>query len=155
MRVVGVDEADDKDYNGIRYYHAAPYLLIHTDNAGALTSQVVYLPDPHALMSAHPYNFLATNNTTLQFDKGVIKSSEMDLDTAAVPKAIISALEKVAVAAIGAANRSQLEKITPTVPVPKLFRIVVEGGKAMLIGEDGVVLGGTAIDALHGNKEGQ
>lgn len=152
--VVAVDPSKD-NVNGIRYYRAAPYLLVHTDNAGGLTSELVYLPDLSSLMSAHPYNFVATNSVTMTFDKGVMKTSETEADSAAVPKAVVSALEKVAIAAIGAANETAKAKQQPTVPLPKLYRIVTKAGKTTLFDENGEVkVTDPNIDAIHGNKEG-
>jgi hypothetical protein len=153
MTVKQVDPAKDADANGVRYYGVSPYLVVYTDGDGGLTADVTYLPDPTKLMSAHPYNYLASNTTSLTFSNGVLTNAETDIDTTAVPKAVLTALKDIAVAVIGAGNEAEGDPQPPTIPVPKIFKIQVANGHAQLVGEDGVVLADTSIVGLHGTKE--
>jgi hypothetical protein len=139
---------DDATDVGIRYYGSSPYLLIHTDNDGGLVSQLVYLPDKSKKMSVRPYSYLATNATTLTFDKGVLRTGESTVDTAVIPKAVLTALETVAVAAIkGVALQEESEGKGPSVPFPVLFKIEVDAsgfhlyGDPNITGTDGIFVG--------------
>jgi len=154
LTVKKVDLAHDADYDGVRYYRSSLYLLVHTDNAGGLTAEPMYLPDPSKLMSAHPYAYLSSNTGSMEFANGVLTTSEMDVDSTVVPKAVLSALQAVAVAAIGAGNATQTTTQPPTVPLPKIFKVEVSKGHAHLIGEDGPVAGDVSMQGLHGTKEG-
>jgi hypothetical protein len=154
LTVMHVDPKDDAKYDGIRYYGTSAYVVVHTDGDGGLTADMKYLPDPAKLMSAHPYNYLASNTTSLTFTDGVLGLSESETDTTVVPKAILTALKDIAVAAVGAPDTAEGgDNRPPTIPVPKIFKIEVANGHAQLIGEDGVVLADKAIDGLHGTKE--
>lgn len=128
-----VDDATDE---GIRYYQSSPYVLVTTDNAGGLSTQLIFLPDKTKKMSARPYNYLATNTSTLTFDKGVLKTSEVDVDSAAVPKAVLSAVETAAIAIIKGAKlaESQKKEPGPSIPLPVLFKVVVIDHKVYLVG---------------------
>jgi hypothetical protein len=116
-----VAEADAK---GFRYYQASPYVLITTDNDGGLTSTIVYLPDPNKLFSARPYNVMSTNHTTLEFANGVLSTSAVDVDETILPKAVISAVETAA----GAAIKALLDEPAADrlVAPPYLYKIVTK-----------------------------
>jgi len=135
------DDAD-KASTGFRYYDSAPFLLVHTDNKGGLTSQVLYLPDLTRKRAAAPYNYLASNKTTLTFDKGKLQQSKSVVDETIVPAAVISGLEKIATAAVKAAANAA--NAGDTIPPPMLFRIVKVQGKWGLSG-------GQALDPI-GNE---
>jgi len=154
MTVKQVDPNNDAKYDGIRYYGSSLYLLVHTDNAGGLTADPVYLPDPAKLMSAHPYAYLSSNSGSMEFTNGVLTSSETEVDATVVPKAVLTALQAVAVAAVGAANTTTQEKNSPTVPLPTIFKIEVSGGHAQLIGENGPLPAAVNIQGIHRPTEG-
>lgn len=136
-------EPDSAEAVGVRYYQASPYLLVTTDNAGGLTSQLVFLPNLGKKMSARPYAFCSKNDTTLEFDEGVLKSAVGEGDSTVVPKAVLSALEKVAGAAMAVA-KGRAEAGEKLVPGPVLYRIDLScaGGGACLVGPDGRVPAG-------------
>lgn len=122
---------------GIRYYESSPFLLIHTDNAGGLTSKIIYLPDTTKLMSIRPYSYFASNNTTLKFEQGLLTQAKAVVDETIIPTAVISSLETVAKGIIEAAN-APTDANQYTVPAPYLFRINLDNGKWELNGGQGV-----------------
>ena len=115
-------EADDNMARGFRYYESAPFLLVHTDNKGGLTSKVIYLPDLKKKRSLRPYNHLASNEATLTFDKGMLTGAKAVVDETVIPKAVVASLEKVATALITAANGEETAE-DHLVPAPYLFRV--------------------------------
>ena len=52
---------------GIRYYEAAVFLLVHTDNKGSIVVKHMVLPDTTRKMSAEPHEILASTKATLTF----------------------------------------------------------------------------------------
>jgi hypothetical protein len=131
----GLDVApvsDDAKASGYRYYQQAPFLFVRSDGKGGLTSEIVFLPDTTHLMSAEPYAYLATNNTTLSFNNGSLTEASVVGDETAVPSAFVDALTKAAAAAIAAADIPTGPQ--PTAPVPYLFKIIVHGDKIELRG---------------------
>ena len=130
--------SDDSAARGIRYYEPAPFLLVHSDGKGGLTSSVVILPDLSRKMSARPYAVLARNDATLQFQNGMLSSSKSVADETVIPKAVVSALEKVAIAAAKAAFKTEGEEDEGVkVPPPQLFKIVIEKDRVKLLGGPG------------------
>lgn len=136
VRPVADDEAD-KEQRGFRYYQASPYILVHTDNQGGLTTKLLYLPDPTKKMSAKPWNRLASNDTTLEFQNGVLTHASSDVDATTVPEVLIGALEKAAVAIAKAARTSEAQDETKAAP-PYLYKVVIEKGKVKLLGGQAV-----------------
>ena len=65
-----------------------------------------------------------------------MKTAQAELDAAVVPKAILSALEKVAVAIVGAREGPEPER--RFAPAPYLFKIIVNGDLIILKGDDDV-----------------
>jgi hypothetical protein len=129
-------ESDDLTADGIRYYESAPFLLVYTDGKGGLRSEIKFLPDTTTKRSVDPFAVLAQNESTLTFTNGVLSQSKTVIDETPVPKAIISALEKVAAAAIAAANAPGDPPTQTDLPLPRLYRILItkdavtlEGGK--------------------------
>lgn len=128
---------------GIRYVQDAPFLLVYSDGKGGLNSDVLFLPDTSQKMSVHPYAVLASNKTTLNFTKGVLTSQKTTVDETIVPKAVLSALETAAGAAIKAAFNVPGERAQTELPAPFLFRILVDGETTSLVqalGPDGQAL---------------
>lgn len=129
----GVVSDDGKDL-GYRYYAPAPFLFVHSDGKGGLSSEIVYLPDTTQTMSLRPYAVLASNNATLTFSNGMLTEATAVVDETAVPTAFLDALSKAASAAIAADLPAGPQA---TAPPPYLFRIIVhtnsielKGGKA-------------------------
>lgn len=123
--------AQDLAARGLRYYDSSPYILVQTDNQGDLKSELTYLPDMGKLRHAKPYNFLASNSTTLEFQKAIVTSASNDSDSTAVPVSIVSALKTAAVegAKLAAFDRSSGGIAKPAsgparVPKVYLFKVV-------------------------------
>ena len=124
----------DSSADGIRYYEAAPFLLVYTDGKGGLVSELKFLPDTTSKRSVDPFAVLAQNSSTLTFTNGVLSQSKTVVDETTVPKAIVTALEKAAAAAMGAANAPGQPLIQTTLPLPRLYRIVITKIGVSLVG---------------------
>jgi hypothetical protein len=129
-----VPKDSDDDSNGIRFYHSSPYVLVYSNGKGGLITQILYIADPYKKISAKPKSFMATAQTTMEFDKGVYKSAKNTIDATAVPSAIIKAVEAAAPAFIAALNEP-----VPTlkVPPPYLYKIIVDGSSVKFVGGQG------------------
>jgi hypothetical protein len=131
---IGNPGARDSSARGFRYYQPAPFLFIYSDGKGGLVSQIKYLPDTTQKMSVQPYAYLASNDSTLQFDAGMLTQAVAVVDETVVPSAALDALAK----ALGAAAKAALNAPEATnearVPVPYLFRIIVKGDAIELRG---------------------
>ena len=121
-------EVQDWSANGFRYYDSSPYLLVYTDNKGGLNSELKYMPDLTKKREVKPYQFLASVDGSLTFEDGILTGAESNGDGTAVPKAVISAMEKVAKAAIAADGKLQTEAKDADGMAPRvyLFKIVKE-----------------------------
>ena len=113
--------------DGFRYYETAPFLFIHSDGKGGLTSEIVWLPDTTQLMSIKPYAWLASNNVALTFLNGTLTEASSQGDETAVLGAGLDAIAKV----LGVAAAADL---TQQAPPPYLFKIVIKGDNISLIG---------------------
>ncbi len=135
---------------GIRYYRPAPYLLVYSDGKDSLRWEIHYLPDPATKASAQPYNYLASLKATLEFnEKGTLKSVNEVPDSAAIPKAVLAAIEKVASSAAAALLQKGPDNDVHQFPPPKLYKIVIRDGLVSLQG------GGSAgIDVIRANPGG-
>lgn len=130
--------------DGIRYYDTSPFLLIYTDGKLGLKTELHYLPDYSKKRSIRPYAYGASNKSELKFENGRLTDAKAETDATAIPKAVISALEKVAVALV-AANAA-----TDTIPAPYLFRIVKdEKGSWSLSGGPAKKLDGSADSTIR------
>jgi hypothetical protein len=130
------DAAADARATGFRYYDTSPFLLVYTDTKGGLKSELFYLPDTTKKRSIRPYNYAASNDSTLRFDNGRLVEAKAVVNEAAIPAAVLSALEKAALAggmAAGAGNQ---------IPAPYLFRIVKRNGNWALAGGQALDLDG-------------
>jgi hypothetical protein len=128
----------DSVARGFRFYEIAPFLLVHTDNKGGLSSQIVYLPDTTRKMSARPYAWGATNESVLKFDTGTLTEASATIDQTVIPKAALDAVKDVLAAFVMAANA--IGKDVPmqtTAPTPAIYKIVVNGDALQLIGGPG------------------
>lgn len=148
-------EPDSDKAAGVRYYQSSPYLLVTTDNDGGLKTELLFLPNLKKKMSARPYSFLAKNDSALDFQNGILQTGESEGDATVVPKAVLSALEKVATVAIAAMN-APTEGGPKRVPGPILFRIDVNcgGGKSCLVGPEGEVAAATTPDVYVSGAPG-
>ncbi len=121
---------EDQDWSatGFRYYDSSPYLLIYTDNQGGLNSELKYLPDLTKKREVKPYQFLASVEGKFSFADGILTGADSTGDGTAVPKAVISALEKAASAAIAADGklRAEAKDADGLAPRVYLFKIVKE-----------------------------
>lgn len=127
--------SDDSSEVGIRYYDSAPYLLVHTNNDGGLTTRILYLPDLGRKMAVRPYNRGSSLKLTLNFANGVLTRADSTVDQTKLPAAVVSAIEKTAGAALAALSPANAPKAaSPEVPTPYLFKIVIKGSSVTLVG---------------------
>jgi hypothetical protein len=122
---------------GIRYYRAAPYLLVHSDAKGGLLWRIVYLPDQSQKMMAEPIVFGGRSEMTLQFRNGVLVGASELGDTTEVPKAIIAAVQSALPLIAGALDAPKALEHTDTLPAPHLYKIVVTGDQVQFLGGAG------------------
>src|SRR5688572_8591116 len=129
---------DEAKARGFRYYESAPFLLVHLDAKGSPTTEVLYLPDTTRKRSIQPYAYGASNKATLTFAEGRLTQSKAVVDETVLPSAVLSALEKIALA------RMKILREEPPKAAPSLhlFRIVKEGDQWGLAG-------GQALPAGH------
>jgi hypothetical protein len=140
----------DRTANGIRYYEAAPFLLVYTDGKGGAVSQLKFLPDVTTKRSIDPFAVLAQNETTLTFTNGVLSQSKTVVDETVVPKSIISALEKVATAAMSAAAADAPGGFRQAdLPLPRLYKIVISGNDISLEGGESYTVGGRKLATIR------
>jgi hypothetical protein len=113
----------EKKADGIRYYGGSLYMIVNSTAKGTIQWRLIELPDQTKLMSARPYNYLATLDATLQFENGVLRQSHQAADGTVVPRAAIASAVQVAAsaarfAAVAAAAdrnpRVYLYKLVPT-----------------------------------------
>ena len=151
LEVKPVTPQTESGAKGFRYYEPAPHLLVYTNNQGGLTSQILFLPDLDREMSIRPYNYLATSNVQLAFTNGMLSNTTSSIDETVIPKALISAVEKVASAAgpLAAANEATTsvpQLSNNVVPAPSIYKIVLSGDDVILVGGQGspkVIYAGT------------
>lgn len=139
-RIVHSSVSADKDgrAEGIRYYNSSPYLLIYSNGKGGIVTQILYIADPQKKMTAQPKSFLASAQTTLEFDKGVLKNSKSTIDASSLPVAIMKAVQTIGVAALIPAANDPLEG-TRQIPAPYLYKIIVNGSTISFVGKQGNV----------------
>jgi hypothetical protein len=125
---VDTEEADAKA-RGFRYYESAPFLVVFYDGEEFLTTEVLFLPDTTRKRSIQPYSYAASNKATFTFAEGRLTGAKAVVDETVLPSAIISALEKAALADL----RSKAKEAKPE-PSLHLFRIVKRCGDWHLAG---------------------
>jgi len=128
---------NDTTANGIRYYEPAYFLLVYSDAAGSVKTDVLVLPDTTRKMVAKPYSFLANNKQTLSFSDGMLTESTQTVDSTAVPVALIQAAQTAAEAAakLGLFNAPTTTKSErPSLSAPRLYKIVIHGSTVTLLG---------------------
>jgi hypothetical protein len=123
---------EDKKAEGFRYYQAKPFLFVHADGKGSLSSEVIWLPDPSKIMSIHPYAVFASNSTILKFTNGTLDEASATVDETVVPTAILSALASANVVKFIDTTASPLPN-TGDVPAPYLFRILYDTAHGTII----------------------
>lgn len=134
VKPIGTDAKLDKDARGFRYYQPAPFLFIYSDGKGGIVSQIKFLPDTTQKMSAQPYAYLSSNESTLQFDAGILTVASVVVDETVVPSAALDSLAKTLGAAAKAALNAPQATQEAIVPVPYLFKIVLNGDNIELRG---------------------
>jgi hypothetical protein len=129
----------DTKADGIRYYEQAPFLLVYTDGKGGLKTQFLYLPDTSRKKVLDPYAWLANNNITLSFNKGMLTGNKIVVDETVVPKAVIEVAKIALIASFDAGKGPPGDEIPP----PALYRIWVNtDGSVELIGGYGLDVDG-------------
>jgi hypothetical protein len=124
------------DFNspqGIPYYEGSYYLLVWPDGLGNLKWSLNYVADTTKKMEYRTKNFLSAVETDLEFSNGLLTKGTTSLDSTAVPKAVVAAAEKVLLAAI--ANDASPTN-SNAIPGPSIFKLVVNGGKIVFLGEE-------------------
>ena len=124
--------------SGIRYYRAAPYLLVYSDSKGGLQWQVLYLPDQSRPMMAEPIVIGGRSEMTFEFRNGILAGSTAVGDTTEVPKAILAAVQ-AALPLIAGALEAPTTAPQVTVPAPYLYKILVRGSTVEFVGGQGDV----------------
>jgi hypothetical protein len=127
----------EEQADGIRYYEAAPFLLVYTDGKGGLNSRLLFLPDLTRKKSIHPYAVLASNESTLTFTNGVLTQAKTVVDETIVPKSAVAALEKAATAALAGALNVTGVSPPSKLPPPHLYKVVIEKDSVRLVGGPG------------------
>lgn len=127
------NQKEDLKQTGVRYYLSSPYLLVYNNGKGKLVWDIVHLPDQTKLMVATPTQIMAKATTKLTFANGVLTESESELDSSAIPKAVIEAVEKVLPLLMGAFVRTTVPGVGE-IPAPQLYKIVIDGNDMQLVG---------------------
>gem|GEM_PF-3076201 len=135
INVEPVDDQTDAAARGFRFYESAPFILVFTDNKGGLVSELHYLPDLTRKQHVKPYNYFASNHTTLTFSNGMLTQAKAEVDETAIPNAAIAGLQQVATGIVAAANANVADPALQ-VPAPYLFRVVKKNGKWQLAGDN-------------------
>ena len=151
---LGSSASADTEARGFRYWQTAPFLFVRSDGQGGLSGDIKWLPDTTQKMSARPFAIFATNESKLDFTNGTLTSAMIKANETEVVTASLTALGKVLVAAAADGRRAQ----TPPskVPLPHIYKIVIEGDKISLIG--GAAKGMDGINdavILSAPKEGE
>lgn len=128
---LGSSLSADKDAHGFRYWQTAPFLFVRSDGQGGLSGEIKWLPDTTQKMSARPFAILASNESKLDFTNGVLTSATIKANETEVVTASLTALSKVLVAA---AADGPAQVPPGRVPVPYVYKIVIEEGKISLVG---------------------
>jgi hypothetical protein len=148
ITVVPVTQGQDtEDIDGFRYYQTAPFLFIHTDGKGGVTSEIVWLPDQTRKMSIHPYSILASNNTTLKFTNGMLTEASNTVDETVVPNAILTALATTANLLKFGVPVPAPSGTQGTIPTPYLYKISIdkEGNVILSGGHPAIIIKATIL----------
>lgn len=132
--VVSVAGKPDAEVNGLRYYEGAYFVIVYSDGKGGLASDVKWLPDLTRKRAIDPYTWFAKNEATLTFQNGMLTEAKSVVDETAIPKAILSAAAKIAIAS--AADKAGGDDDKTVLPRPVLYKIQVADGKLTLLRGD-------------------
>lgn len=128
---LGSDPDADKKAQGFRYWQTAPFLFVRSDGQGGLSGEIKWLPDTTQKMSARLFAVFASNESKLDFTSGMLTNATIKANEAEVVTASLTALGKVLVASAADAPA----RVPPDrVPVPHIYKIVIQGGKLSLTG---------------------
>lgn len=130
-RVLGSEDADNKNTSGIRYYQSAPYVLVYKDDKGAYVWKLYYLPDQTRLMVAEPQQLLAKITSNMTFNNGVLTEANSDVDATAVAKAVVKSIGTLAAAGVLDSNNKLIEGDGPW-----FWRLEVERGEIKFLRAD-------------------
>ena len=131
--------ADKLETNGIRYFAPSTYLLLTPDTKNGKVKVTKYtLPNTQKLYAVDSFAWMATNDTTINFDHGMIKDVTSKQNSVKVIASSIEALsalaqsvlEAAAASASKAASAARLAGQPPvTKPVPPVFFYYVNGNQ--------------------------
>lgn len=126
---------------GIRYYAPAPYVLVYSDGKRGIVWELHILPDTSRVLSARPYNFLATLEADFTFNtKGLLTESKVTADSTDIPVAIVEAISEVVqqmhlpAAAQDAAESDAAQRDQNAQPLAQLFKLVQTDRGIELVG---------------------
>ena len=77
-------------------------------------------------MIATPHNFMASIESKMEFENGVLKSMDSAGDATAVPKALISAAKTILPKLMGFPFDGTRDE-TPRIPGPSVYKVEVRG----------------------------
>jgi hypothetical protein len=126
-----------RDFNqpeGIPYYEGSYYLLVWADGAGNLKWQLDYLADPNKKFEYRTRSFLSKVEAELTFSNGLLTKGNTTIDSTAVPKAVVGAVEKVLMAIANDPDRPLAN--SHAIPAPSLFKLVSKGNTIVIYGHE-------------------
>lgn len=126
---LGMSDEADKEAWGFRFWQPAPFLFVRSDGQGGLSAEIKWLPDTTQKMSARPFAVLASNESKLEFINGVLTTATLRANETEVVKSSLAALAKVFAAAADAPATAP-----GGVPIPYVYKIVVDNGRIALLG---------------------
>jgi hypothetical protein len=130
---------DDDKATGVRYYESSPYLLVYPNGRNGLRWQILYLPDQSKEMEACPNSIGGRSELTMYFQNGMLASNTGLVDSTAIPKALIAAVQAAIPTIAGLREAMPVEPTQRLVPAPSLYKIVVRGDKVAFYGCKGDV----------------
>jgi len=117
---------------GIPYYDGSYYLLIYADGHGNLKWSLEYIFDPAKKMIYKASATLASLETSLKFNYGLLSESTTTADSTAVPTAILGAFKTV----LSAGVMNDLTSGATKVPTPRIYKVLIHGDQVELLGAD-------------------
>jgi hypothetical protein len=125
----------DQGARGVRYYEPRAFLMAYPDPEGGIKCEWVTLPDTTKKQSALAYTLLASNEISLEFDRGILTKGSADIDQTIVPAAIVSAVGKYLSGRIAtkATGPGDPQVKFGQLPEPYLFRLEFDKDVARLV----------------------
>ena len=128
------------DIAGIVYQEQGTYLLVSPDYKNSTVKITkLTLPNTTKLNVVESFAWLASNDTTINFNHGMIKDISSEQSSIKVPKAIVetlsavgkAALEAAASASMKAASGAKVAKGNNDKPIPPIYFYKVDGNQVI------------------------